>query len=890
MDDRQRQFAQLATALNQYASSGSGGERGGPRDNRNAATDGRSSTGSTSSGSSSNSSGNAAAAALWGDLSRAFQFNYSSFSSGSGWPPPSHQGGSDFHRYGGYSGYNNDGAASDNRNSTLEPRTESRRVPSKGETKATPPLPPELIPSGLRPPPPNPTPPKSSSMSPVRDTSPSGGLTPPHIERDNQYGSSLYASEKSHHPDIRGNDLGGGRSGSESEGDHRVRHKRKQDQPRRQTVIYPNTGHSINLGVHHQSIAGPGGCRVSSASADSSSEDSEEYDALLSRPTDVPSVEALRNSSPVLPLASGDPSTNPLPISQAMSHALSHPFLAAHLNTSHNSLLDRNINKQVDPLPPQYSNNFDTPTSQFINKEHQPHYKEYEHSSHNNMHYHQQTHYQNDGDSKSVANVTSYTKNARDHTSYYRNDGEDIDYNSLSEHLQHIPKEALSKTFPTEQYGISEHHYKESHEGSSYPVSQERSSVKEFNGENNTKTHHYADGRTSTKSPVHDKVQKDRNEESSFEYGCRDLVENREETSSHDHNSSQSDGVGGGSSSKLSQSPNFHSNTVSADNNNEESSLHKSVISSNCENKNKCSPVTLESTVCCSSSLYGSNTSLSLVDTTNTSSSNVQRPSIQNANSSSDSTIAKIFPEPNKSADSSIPKESEIESPHEEAQNSSFSSTENEKEKTEAGKEIEKCSGDSPSENVKEKVSNVKTPSENQVVERLVNGVSSPLLDANSSKEVSVENSQNIEDSSNKENAELFNGSLERLMSPSKKGKRRTEMEMVEETLVDLQNDNKRRTRQKRPVSYVEDETDPVLETNEDMYPLLSPAKKKGKRSKDKLDELTEEASASFNDMKTSSTDASSYQNEGKSAMDNWSNRRSGKVRDLLKIVTCINM
>ncbi|KAK8722039.1 hypothetical protein OTU49_012445, partial [Cherax quadricarinatus] len=114
-------------------------------------------------------------------------------------------------------------------------------------------------------------------------------------------------------------------SGSESEGDQKTRHRRKQEQPRRQSVIYPIT-------AQPEGAAGGGG--------DSSSDDSQGFDVLLTRNTverrDSPH-DSLRSNSPA------DPALRlPIPreafsnqgMSQAMSHALAHPFLAAHLNAN----------------------------------------------------------------------------------------------------------------------------------------------------------------------------------------------------------------------------------------------------------------------------------------------------------------------------------------------------------------------------------------------------------------------------------------------------------------------------------------------------------------------------------------------------------------------------
>lgn len=95
MGDRQRNFAQYATALNQYAnfnSDGGSAERSRDRGDGGSGgaapgTNSSGSTGSTSSGSSSASHGGTTAAgnaALWGELSRSLQYNnYPGF--GSAW-------------------------------------------------------------------------------------------------------------------------------------------------------------------------------------------------------------------------------------------------------------------------------------------------------------------------------------------------------------------------------------------------------------------------------------------------------------------------------------------------------------------------------------------------------------------------------------------------------------------------------------------------------------------------------------------------------------------------------------------------------------------------------------------------------------------------------------
>ncbi|KAK8722030.1 hypothetical protein OTU49_012442, partial [Cherax quadricarinatus] len=143
MADRQRNFAQYATALNQFATfnnDGGGAERGG-RERVDGGAGVAAPGGNSGGGGGASHGGTPAAgnAALWGELSRSLQYNnYPGFSTA--WQG----GGSDMRLYG-YSGYGEgqvDGRA--------EPRTDSRgegrRVPSKGETKATPPLPPGMAP------------------------------------------------------------------------------------------------------------------------------------------------------------------------------------------------------------------------------------------------------------------------------------------------------------------------------------------------------------------------------------------------------------------------------------------------------------------------------------------------------------------------------------------------------------------------------------------------------------------------------------------------------------------------------------------------------------------------------------------------------------------------
>ncbi|XP_071519836.1 uncharacterized protein [Panulirus ornatus] len=141
---------------------------------------------------------------------------------------------------------------------------------------------------------------------------------------------SVKGKEANEVPGVDGSGDGGSdgrrvQSGSESEGDQRTRHRRKQEQPRRQSVIYPVTA---------QPEGGGGG------GGDSSSDDSQGFDVLMTRSTvdhrDSPH-DSLHSNSPADPALRLPPSREAFSsqgMSQAMSHALAHPFLAAHLNPS----------------------------------------------------------------------------------------------------------------------------------------------------------------------------------------------------------------------------------------------------------------------------------------------------------------------------------------------------------------------------------------------------------------------------------------------------------------------------------------------------------------------------------------------------------------------------
>lgn len=249
-----------------------------------------------------------------------------------------------------------------------------RRVPSKGETKATPPLPPSLSPhqiggemyrnlvahqydqymarlaAGLPPspthrplPPPthSPIPPSAHSPIPLPRFSPqqqqaaallaaaaaassnnitiNGGncdsVGPPlrslQLPQSSPSGSSSRTLPTPSPPSsmtgantnnscVNSANAVDYNSGN-SDTDERARHRRKQDQPRRQTVIYA-----------------PGLSPTSNVPSDDSG------GGYCSSPP-PPSSSSQQHSLP-------SPLSHDMPISQAMSHALAHPFLAAHLN------------------------------------------------------------------------------------------------------------------------------------------------------------------------------------------------------------------------------------------------------------------------------------------------------------------------------------------------------------------------------------------------------------------------------------------------------------------------------------------------------------------------------------------------------------------------------
>ncbi|XP_066944637.1 serine-rich adhesin for platelets-like isoform X1 [Macrobrachium rosenbergii] len=448
MGDRQRNFAQYATALNQYANFNNDGERssrergdGGPGSGPGGSSNSGAGSSSGSGGASHGGTASAGNAALWGELSRTLQYNnYPGF--GTAW-----QGGGGDMRLYGYGGYG-EGQVDGRGEGRPEGRSEGRRVPSKGETKATPPLPPgmgasmgsalaslqQLVASGgadaanvyrsflaarqyaaaaaalsalPAAPPPSINPaalhaasalsghhqqqqqhqqqqrrqqqqhhqqqlqqqqqaaafvaaataglngeglgmhgasrmqqpsPQGRKCTPVPadirhdDPLPSPGRTrshpPPTINNQETVCTPVIGKGSFEPPPgvgDGGGDMGSdGRrvqSGSESEGDQRIRHRRKQEQPRRQSVIYP---------VAMQSESGGGG--------DSSSDDSQGYDVLLTRNAvehrDSPH-DSVHSNSPVDPALRLSRETFPAQgMSQAMSHALAHPFLAAHLNAS----------------------------------------------------------------------------------------------------------------------------------------------------------------------------------------------------------------------------------------------------------------------------------------------------------------------------------------------------------------------------------------------------------------------------------------------------------------------------------------------------------------------------------------------------------------------------
>ncbi|KAG7157538.1 Polysialic acid O-acetyltransferase-like 3, partial [Homarus americanus] len=141
MGDRQRNFMQYATALNQFSSfNNDGGVNEAVAIVEMEAVGSALAVTAGSGGSSGASHGGTTAAgnaALWGELSRSLQYNnYPGF--GSAW-----QGGSGDMRLYGYGGYG-EGQVDGRAEPRSESRGEGRRVPSKGETKATPPLPPGM--------------------------------------------------------------------------------------------------------------------------------------------------------------------------------------------------------------------------------------------------------------------------------------------------------------------------------------------------------------------------------------------------------------------------------------------------------------------------------------------------------------------------------------------------------------------------------------------------------------------------------------------------------------------------------------------------------------------------------------------------------------------------
>ncbi|ROT67439.1 hypothetical protein C7M84_014483, partial [Penaeus vannamei] len=85
------------------------------------------------------------------------------------------------------------------------------------------------------------------------------------------------------------------------------------------------------------------------------------------------------------------------------------------------------------------------------------------------------------------------------------------------------------------------------------------------------------------------------------------------------------------------------------------------------------------------------------------------------------------------------------------------------------------------------------------------------------------------------------NASVDSTAAPVKK-RRCSPSYLENDTSLDESGENKRRTRQKRAISYVEDGTDPVLEMNEDSSPDATPLKKKGRKLKEARERLEGES------------------------------------------------
>lgn len=760
---------------------------------------------------------------------------------------------------------------------------------------------PEVLQAGMRPSP-NPTPPKASPISPV------GRLTPhPENERDQQQQqqhpySAFYTSDKhqQHHlgpppgeMNSRSQDPGG-RSGSESEGDQRVRHRRKQDQPRRQTVIYSNPSPGYpgpQMGANSAGGASSNNpCHASSSvsAEESSSDDSQGYETLHRTPNaNQASVDPMlkENSTPsgsAVPLA-GD-STPQLPISQAMSHALSHPLLAAHLNaSSHNAFMERNSKGDHAQMPSHYGRSeYDLGSPPTDGKNHgggehcfeggvglQPHLK----APHNNVQYPPPPPHHHHHLYKGAGSGSSYSGKSLSKESdgpYYRVEREQPpvpgkeDYNALlggagqqhpsrplsspkgtthyeqggnsdlmassdakkeasskmgpfHHHLHHIPgdavemQSAISAPSSTPSCTSAKSHYTTTtsaesasdHSGSVLP---------NFSLVPPSSTPSYVGSGDRTQQ-VHDNSQ--------FQYGAecqvsgdkyadckgssslcvsRDIAHRR----LHEEDN-RLDSVAPLSTSELSKSV----DTICTSNGTNASTQPRVANSSPISSSNVITP----SEQCCFESNKSISDSLEL-------SSDAMLDKVLDTSSAEVSSLANKGSTP--PGDNTIANQS--------ADNPSSESTSNED------------AGGKSDETSKLKFDNSKTPECKDATspdksEALVNGTSSPPPKKDRSKQVPPPKSQNEDGNKDKSKDsstnELMNGNLEHIMSPCKNKKRRTECEIVEDTSGDV-SETKRRTRQKRPVSYVEDETDPVLEMNEDMCPLLSPVKKRGRKCKEK--------------------------------------------------------
>ncbi|XP_037791244.1 uncharacterized protein CG5098-like [Penaeus monodon] len=137
--------------------------------------------------------------------------------------------------------------------------------------------------------------------------------------------------------------------------------------------------------------------------------------------------------------------------------------------------------------------------------------------------------------------------------------------------------------------------------------------------------------------------------------------------------------------------------------------------------------------------------------------------------------------------------------------------------------------------------------------EAVVKSASGSSSNSQSSLNVSTQNSDAddmLNKNISKNDQDYFNGDHEMLDSPRKRNKKRksesdsvTEIDYpVVDGQLDESGENKRRTRQKRAISYVEDGTDPVLEMNEDSSPDATPLKKKGRKLKDTRERLEGES------------------------------------------------